>query len=79
MEERDPYINALIELHVGLERQGPGDPGISKEIIENLPQLPPEPRIADLGCGAGAGTLILAEHYRQRIADFSRRRMSKRA
>ena len=63
MVEHDKYIKALIELHSGLQRQGPGDYGFSEEIIKQLPELPPNPRIADIGCGAGAGTLILAKKY----------------
>lgn len=75
MEEQEKYINALIELHSGLERQGPGDAEFTKEIIENIPELPPNPRIADIGCGAGAGTLILAKKYHSRIkaVDFSKK------
>ncbi|MBZ5709037.1 class I SAM-dependent methyltransferase [Nannocystis pusilla] len=52
---------ALIELHRGLERMGPGDPQVSREILAGLSGLPERPRIADLGCGAGAGALLLAE------------------
>ena len=74
MEDHDSYIKALIELHAGLERQGPGDAEFSRYIIGQLPALPANPRIADLGCGAGAGSLILAEHFRSRVkaVDFSR-------
>lgn len=67
MEDRDSYIKALIDLHGGLERQGPGDADFSKSMIEQIPDLPPAPRIADLGCGAGAGSLILAEHFRCKV------------
>ena len=74
MEERDKYIRALIELHRGLERQGPGDADISNYIISQLPELPANPRIADMGCGAGAGTLILANKFKSKVraVDFSR-------
>ena len=75
MDENHKYINALIELHSGLERQGPGDSEFTKEIIEAIPELPSNPRIADIGCGAGAGTLILAKKYHSKIkaVDFSRK------
>jgi len=74
MGEQEKYIRALIELHRGLERQGPGDRDYSNYIISQLPELPSNPRIADIGCGAGAGTLILADKYRVtvRAVDFSR-------
>lgn len=75
MKEHEKYIEALIELHSGLERQGPGDSEFSKEIIKKIPELPPNPRIADIGCGAGAGTLILAKKYHSKVkaVDFSRK------
>ena len=74
MEEQDKYIRALIELHRGLERQGPGDTDYSNYIISQLPDFPPNLCIADIGCGAGAGTLILAEKFRTKVraVDFSR-------
>ncbi|MGD2186302.1 MAG: class I SAM-dependent methyltransferase [Desulfobacterales bacterium] len=74
MEEQEKYIEALIRLHSGLERQGPGDPDFSDYIINQLPELPPNPRIADIGCGAGAGALILAKKYRSKVkaVDFSK-------
>jgi serine/threonine-protein kinase HipA len=57
----DELFAALIELHRGLERMAPGDPQVSREILAGLSGLPERPRIADLGCGAGAGALLLAE------------------
>lgn len=73
MTEHEKYIEALIELHSGLERQGPGDPEFSEGIIKEIPELPSNPRIADIGCGAGAGTLMLAKKYRSKVraVDFS--------
>ena len=74
MDEHDIYIKALIKIHSGLDRQGPGDSDFSDYIIEQIPELPPSPRIADLGCGAGAGTLILAEKFQSKVkaVDFAR-------
>ena len=74
MAEHNEQIKALIELHRGLERQGPGDPSFSEHIISLLPELPSNPRIVDLGCGAGAGALILAKWFKTRViaVDFSR-------
>jgi len=74
MDEKE-YFQALIALHQGLERQGPGDQVFSREILSNLKGLPKAPRIADMGCGSGAGTLILAEKFRTtiRAVDFSRK------
>ena len=74
MEEQEKYIQALIKLHCGLERQGPGDTGFSKQLISNITELPPNPRIADIGCGTGAGALLLASRFRSKVraVDFSR-------
>jgi cyclopropane fatty-acyl-phospholipid synthase-like methyltransferase len=74
MEEQEKYIKALIELHRGLERQGPGDTDYSNYIMSQLPDFSSNPRIADIGCGAGAGTLILADRFKSKIraVDFSR-------
>lgn len=71
MENTDPeVIDLLIETHIGLDRQGPG----SKEVIEKALGFLGSPdrfeRIADLGCGTGGQTMILAEHLQkpQRLA-----------
>jgi SAM-dependent methyltransferase len=53
----------LVELHRGLERQGPGDAAFTRNLLRDLPALPPAPRIADLGCGSGAAALALARHF----------------
>jgi SAM-dependent methyltransferase len=59
----DDYIKALIDLHRGVGREGPGDLAFSQQILAELPPLPAKPRIVDLGCGSGAATLLLAEHF----------------
>lgn len=67
------YIAALIELYRGLRRKGPGDAAFSLEILRSLPPLPAAPRIADMGCGSGAATLLLSRHFNSRVmaVDFS--------
>lgn len=60
-------IAALIELHRGLCRQGPGDAGFTRALLRSLPALPAKPRIADLGCGTGAGTLVLADCFQCQV------------
>lgn len=76
MTDTDPqaaYIAALIELHRGLPREGPGDEAFSRALLDSLPALPPHPRIADLGCGSGAATLLLARYYSSKViaVDFA--------
>lgn len=56
-------IAALIALHRGLERQGPGSPEFTRQLLADLPPFPNPPRVVDLGCGGGAGALLLAEYF----------------
>ena len=73
MEEQDKQIAALIDLHRGLKRQGPGDEAFSRQILSLLPQFSQPPKIADLGSGTGAGTFLLIEWFNTRVCavDFS--------
>lgn len=67
-ESTDATTAALIELHAPLERQGPGDVALARQILDALaPRLPAKPRMADLGCGAGAGALLLARTFGCRV------------
>ena len=59
--------DALFRLHEGLPRQGPGSDACTREALRRLPSLPPQPRVADLGCGSGRPTLVLAEALGSRI------------
>ncbi|MBW2741525.1 MAG: methyltransferase domain-containing protein [Deltaproteobacteria bacterium] len=74
MNEQENYIQALIKLHLGLERQGPGDTNYSNHILSLITELPTNLCIADIGCGAGAGTLFLADRFKSKVraVDFSR-------
>ncbi|UCE31639.1 MAG: class I SAM-dependent methyltransferase, partial [Burkholderiales bacterium] len=66
-ENEDRYIAALVDLHRGLEHKGPGDAKLTLRLLGRLPPLPAHPRIADLGCGAGAATLLLAQYFGARV------------
>jgi len=67
LDSQAEYIAALVELHRGLPRQGPGDVGFALDLIGELPALPDRPRIADLGCGSGAAALLLAKHFQSLV------------
>ena len=55
---------AMTLLYGDLERQGPGDDAFTRSILRRLPKIPDTSRIADLGCGTGAGSVLLAQQYR---------------
>lgn len=67
----DDNFSALFE---GLDRLGPGSVASTLEALSELPSLPPDGLIADIGCGTGASTLPLAEATVCRIQAFDLRR-----
>lgn len=55
-------LRLLIDLHITGDRQGPGDAAETRRAIELSGLLKQrELRVADIGCGTGASTLVLAE------------------
>lgn len=63
MENKQPtMIDLVIETHIGLERQGPGSPETTAKALNFLDNLDNITRVADLGCGSGGQTIVLAEH-----------------
>lgn len=61
MEGMSNHALALFfELYESLPRQWPGNDAATARALALLPDLPPRPRIADLGCGGGASTRALA-------------------
>jgi ubiquinone/menaquinone biosynthesis C-methylase UbiE len=64
----DGAISALLEeLYLGTERQGPGSEIATRNALRFVGSLGPEARIADIGCGTGAQTMVLAEELTGRI------------
>lgn len=51
----------LVDLHIGNDRQGPGSDAMTRRAL-SLTGLSPDPalRVADIGCGTGAASLVLA-------------------
>jgi len=45
-----------------LERQGPGSPEITIKALSFIDNLNDKSRIADIGCGSGGQTMVLAQH-----------------
>lgn len=63
MENKQPTVmDLLIEAHAGLERQGPGSPEMTRKALSFLDDLSQISRTADLGCGSGGQTMVLAQH-----------------
>ncbi len=62
MSETSPRLQELFfELFEGLPRQGPGNRTCAARALGMCGDLPPAPRILDLGCGSGGQTLHLSE------------------
>jgi SAM-dependent methyltransferase len=52
----------ICEYYAGLERQGPGSPEVTLKALGFIPGLTGESQIADIGCGTGGQTMVLARH-----------------
>ncbi len=55
-------FNLICEYFSTMERQGPGSPEETIKALSFISYLNEESKIADLGCGTGGQTMILAEH-----------------
>lgn len=61
-------LQLLIDLHLPAERQGPGSPACTEQAIALAGLDSDTPlRIADMGCGTGASSLVLARHLNAQI------------
>jgi cyclopropane fatty-acyl-phospholipid synthase-like methyltransferase len=58
----------LIDLHLHGQRQGPGSDAETLRALQ-LARLDPQTplKVADIGCGTGASTLVLAKHLNARV------------
>ncbi len=52
-------MDYFIELYGALPRGGPGDNALTRKAFEMMENLPPSPRILDIGCGPGMQTVEL--------------------
>ena len=54
--------NLICEYFLNVERQGPGSPEVTLKALSFVDNLTDESRIADIGCGTGGQTMVLAQH-----------------
>jgi len=59
--EEVSVLEILIGTHIGLERQGPGSSEMTIKALGFLDNISGITRVADLGCGTGGQTMILAQ------------------
>ncbi len=52
----------ICEYYSSLERQGPGSPEVTLKALSFIDTLNDESKIADIGCGTGGQTMVLADH-----------------
>ena len=57
----------LFESHIGLERQGIGSPESTIKALSFIDNYTNETKIADLGCGTGGQTMVLAQNTKGTI------------
>ena len=55
-------FSLICEYFSSIERQGPGSPEVTIKALSFIEGLSDESRIADLGCGTGGQTMVLAQH-----------------
>jgi SAM-dependent methyltransferase len=60
-------LDLICEYFSNLERQGPGDPEITIKALGFIESLVEDSRIADLGCGTGGQTMVLASNVKGKI------------
>lgn len=60
-------INLICEYFSGMKRQGPGSPEMTMKALDFLPSLTADSHLADIGCGTGGQTMVLAQHSPAKI------------
>jgi len=55
-------FNLICEFFSNVERQGPGSPEVTLKALSFIDNLSDKSLIADIGCGTGGQTMVLAQH-----------------
>ncbi len=60
-------LNIIYDYFTDTERQGPGSPEVTLKALSFIDKLSPESKIADIGCGTGGQTVVLAQNTGSKI------------
>lgn len=60
-------LELICEYYSNLERQGPGSSDVTQKALSFIDPFPSDALIADIGCGTGGQTLVLAENIQGKI------------
>ncbi len=63
-------FNLICEFFSNTERQGPGSPEVTLKALSFVDNLTVRSLIADIGCGTGGQTMVLARHVPGHITGF---------
>lgn len=63
-------FNFICEFFLNTERQGPGSPEVTLKALSFIDNLTDKSLIADIGCGTGGQTMVLAQHAPGHITGF---------
>lgn len=55
-------FDLICEYYTNVDRQGPGSPQMTTRALSFVDGLTDQSRIADIGCGTGGQTMVLAQH-----------------
>ncbi|MDD6210583.1 MAG: class I SAM-dependent methyltransferase [Bacteroidales bacterium] len=55
-------VNLICDFFLNTERQGPGSPEVTLKALGFIDNLTDKSHIADIGCGTGGQTMVLARH-----------------
>ena len=55
-------VNLICDFFLNTERQGPGSPEVTLKALSFIDNLTDKSLIADIGCGSGGQTMVLAQH-----------------
>jgi len=64
---QDRMTTLFFEIMSSLPRQGPGNATCTRHALEAVPNVGPQTRLLDIGCGTGSQTRALLEHSLARV------------